>query len=165
MEETTEKSNSGYGKRPLWQLVAIYLIVGAVVYGVIYYFFLAKKGSYNYDQTQSNTQQQYTPSTSTSQTSPTLAVQESQNTVTLSADSFSPETLSVNAGTKVTWANKSGSVASINSAIHPTHLVYPPLNFDGVRDGASATLIFDKPGTYKYHNHFNPSQKGVIIVQ
>lgn len=40
---------SGYGKRPLWQWILIYLIIGAVVYGVIYYFFFYKKGSvYNY---------------------------------------------------------------------------------------------------------------------
>lgn len=46
-----------YGKRPLWQWVLIYLIVGGFVYGLVYYFVLAKNGngyntgsnpSYNY---------------------------------------------------------------------------------------------------------------------
>ncbi len=37
----------GYGKRPLWQWVLIYLIIGAVVYGVIYYFVIANKGGYS----------------------------------------------------------------------------------------------------------------------
>jgi len=42
--------SSGYGKRPLWQWVVLYLVVGAIVYGLIYYFVLAKKGGgYNYN--------------------------------------------------------------------------------------------------------------------
>ncbi len=39
--------DSGYGKRPLWQWVVIYLVVGIVVYGLIYYFVLTKKGGYS----------------------------------------------------------------------------------------------------------------------
>lgn len=38
------KSNYGYGKRPLWQWVVIYLIIGAIVYAAIYYFVIAKRG-------------------------------------------------------------------------------------------------------------------------
>lgn len=47
MEETAENKSSGYGKRPMWQWVLIYLVIGVVVYGAIYYLFLAKKGGYN----------------------------------------------------------------------------------------------------------------------
>lgn len=36
--------NSGYGKRPMWQWILIYLIVGGIAYAAIYYFFLAPKG-------------------------------------------------------------------------------------------------------------------------
>jgi hypothetical protein len=39
---------NGYGKRPLWQWVLIYLVIGAVVYYAIYYFVFAKKGGYSY---------------------------------------------------------------------------------------------------------------------
>ena len=34
----------GYGKRPMWQWVAIYVVVGAIVYGAIYYFFMRGDG-------------------------------------------------------------------------------------------------------------------------
>lgn len=45
MEETPKK---GYGKRPLWQWIVIYLIIAAIVYGLIYYFVLSKKsGGYS----------------------------------------------------------------------------------------------------------------------
>ena len=36
----------GYGKRPMWQWVVVYLIVGALVYGLIYYFVWGKVGGY-----------------------------------------------------------------------------------------------------------------------
>lgn len=37
--------DKGYGKRPLWQWIVIYLIIGLIVYGVIYYLVLARKSS------------------------------------------------------------------------------------------------------------------------
>lgn len=40
-----------YGKRPMWQWVLIYVVIGAIVYGVVYYFFLANKGSNQYGKT------------------------------------------------------------------------------------------------------------------
>ncbi len=35
-----EAAKKAYGKRPLWQWIVIYLIIAAIVYGLIYYFFL-----------------------------------------------------------------------------------------------------------------------------
>lgn len=35
--------NNGYGKRPLWQWIIIYAVIAVVVYGVVYYFIIAKK--------------------------------------------------------------------------------------------------------------------------
>jgi hypothetical protein len=53
--------SKGYGKRPLWQWILIYLIIGGIAYALIYYFVFAKKGtSYNYN---------YTPTASSSPTS------------------------------------------------------------------------------------------------
>ena len=34
------EKKSGYGKRLLWQWVALYVVLAAVVYGLVYYFFL-----------------------------------------------------------------------------------------------------------------------------
>ncbi len=38
--------SSEYRKRPLWQWVVIYLVLAVILYAGIYYFFLAKNGSY-----------------------------------------------------------------------------------------------------------------------
>lgn len=40
-------SKSYYSKRPLWQWILIYLIVGGIAYILIYYFVIAKRGGYS----------------------------------------------------------------------------------------------------------------------
>ena len=34
-----------YGKRPKWQWVLIYVVVAAIVYGIVYYVFIRKTGT------------------------------------------------------------------------------------------------------------------------
>lgn len=41
----TNQQSGGYGKRPRWQWVVIYLIVAIVVYGLIYLIFFHKGDS------------------------------------------------------------------------------------------------------------------------
>ncbi len=89
----------------------------------------------------------------------------SQNTVTLTSSGFQPQTLTIKAGTTVTFINKSGTTAVVNSAIHPTHALFPLLNLGTFNDGESLSVKFDKPGTYKYHNHLNPTQTGTVVVE
>ncbi len=93
------------------------------------------------------------------------ATSNSEVTVQVTASGFDPQTVTVKAGTKVTWMNNSGQTVSINSNPHPIHTDYPPLNLGRVDDGGSVSLVFDKPGSYGYHNHLQPSQTGEIIVQ
>lgn len=154
-----EDSSGGYGKRPFWQWIAIYAVAGIVIYGLIYYFVLAKKGQNNYSVPS------VTPAPATTPSASASATETKQNTITLSANGFSSEVLTVKAGTKVTWINQSGQEATVNSSPHPTHTDYPPLNLGNFPDGGILSLTFDKPGTYKYHNHLDSSQKGTIIVQ
>ena len=40
------KSPKGYGKRPVWQWVVIYLVIAVIVYGVIYLIFANTGSSY-----------------------------------------------------------------------------------------------------------------------
>lgn len=57
--------NDDYGKRPLWQWILIYIVIGAIVYGVIYYFVLANKGGFAPYSSQSTPSSQTTPAPST----------------------------------------------------------------------------------------------------
>lgn len=167
MDETVENKSYGYGKRPLWQWILLYVVIAIIAYGLIYYFFFAKKG-YNYNQTgqyqyPTATQQATTPTTT--QTTPTGSSTQQQNAVTLTQNGWSPATLTIKVGQTVTWINKSGQVATVNSNPHPTHTDYPPLNLGSFSNGSSLSLVFPKAGTYGYHNHLSPSETGTIIVQ
>lgn len=86
------------------------------------------------------------------------------NSITLTSSGFTPQSITVKAGTTVTWTNNGGATATINSANHPSHLVYPSLNLGSFASGETLSMAFDRPGTYKYHNHLNASQTGVVVV-
>lgn len=44
-----------YGKRPLWQWVLVYVVLGGIAYIAIYYFFIAGSGGYSYGSTDAST--------------------------------------------------------------------------------------------------------------
>lgn len=159
MGKATEKKTNGYGTRPLWQWILLYVVIGAVLYGGIYYFFFAQKGGYT-----SQTGQYNYPSTQ-QQTDVSKEDAAEEATITLTQKGWSPATLTVKAGQVVTWVNNSGQDATVNSDPHPTHTNYPPLNLGNFSDGQALSLDFPKAGTYGYHNHLDPSQTGTIIVQ
>lgn len=53
MDSDKAKPSKGYDKRPLWQWIALYVVLGAVVYFLIYWFVLRGSGTtvpglYNY---------------------------------------------------------------------------------------------------------------------
>jgi len=108
---------------------------------------------------------QSTVSASGSQGTASSSSANQLNIVTLTKDGFSPTTLTIKAATAVAWVNKSGTDATVNSDPHPTHTAYSPLNLGSFTDGGMLSLSFDKPGTYGYHNHLNPSQRGTIVVK
>lgn len=39
-QEPADKPSKGYGKRPVWQWVVIYVILAVIVYGLVYYIFI-----------------------------------------------------------------------------------------------------------------------------
>lgn len=92
-------------------------------------------------------------------------MKKEENTVTLTASGFTPKTITVKAGDEVIWVNKSGATATVNSAQHPTHLVYPKLNLGSFEEGEELRLVFDEKGKYNYHDHLNPSRFGTVVVE
>jgi hypothetical protein len=42
--QSPQKSTKGYGKRPMWQWIIIYIIVAIIVYGLIYLLFIRNSG-------------------------------------------------------------------------------------------------------------------------
>ncbi len=79
---------------------------------------------------------------------------------------FIPSELKIKKGDTVVWTNRDSSPAWPASAIHPTHQVYPGFDaLKGLNTGESYSFIFDKIGSWKYHNHLSPSVTGAIIVE
>lgn len=78
---------------------------------------------------------------------------------------FAPSNLSVKIGDTVIFNNNSSGSMWIASDPHPTHTLYP--EFDqkkSVAKDGSYTFIFDKEGTWGYHNHVNATRKGTVTV-
>ncbi len=150
---------NGYGKRPLWQWILIYVVIGGVIYGLIYYFVIAKKGGYSYNSSspsQTVAQPSTAPAMTGSQTAPSTT--SSQNAVQIKNMSFSPATLTVKVGDKVTWTNQDSIGHSATAGDN---------SFDtGVLStGQSGSASFNKAGTYTYHCSVHPTMKGTIVVQ
>jgi len=86
-------------------------------------------------------------------------------TVVMKEDSFEPETLTVQKCTKVIFKNQDKVSRWPASNLHPTHGVYPEFDpLEPVEKGAEWSFIFDKTGSWRYHDHLLPSIRGTIIV-
>lgn len=93
------------------------------------------------------------------------ADQNTGATITYSDSGFSPSTLTVKAGTKVTIKNTSSGDMQFDSDPHPVHTDDPELNVGVVGPGESMAFTPTVTGTHGYHNHLDPSKTGTLIVQ
>lgn len=102
----------------------------------------------------------------TQNATPTQEVKPTEEVnVTVSASGYTPKTITVKRGAKVVWKNTSGGPVTVNSDAHPTHLLWPFLNLGKFEDGSSVSVVFEKSGTYTYHNHLDASMVGTVIVE
>ena len=103
--------------------------------------------------------------TPTESTATEGAMVEDRTTVTISSSGFSPKEITIKAGTAVTWTNSDTADHNVNSAPHPTHTIYSPLNLNTIKPGETKSLTFPDTGIYKYHDHLNPTLFGSITVE
>ena len=78
--------------------------------------------------------------------------------VTLSGFAFSPATVTVPAGTKVTWTNKDSTTHTVTSNTGA-------FDSGNVPVGGTFSFTFSRAGTFQYHCNIHPSMTGKIIVQ
>lgn len=72
---------------------------------------------------------------------------------------FSPATLTVTKGTKVTWTNHDDIPHTVTSAATPRLFHSGPLD-----TGDSFAFTFDAAGTYKYFCALHPHMQGTVVV-
>ena len=85
--------------------------------------------------------------------------------VTLDKNGFTPASITIKKGETVSWLNKSGVDATVNSTPYPKNNSYPFLNLGSFKNGSTVQALFENPGTFTYYNYFVPAQKGTVIVK
>jgi len=79
--------------------------------------------------------------------------------VTISNFKFAPASVTVTAGSVVTWTNSGPSVHTTTSNASP-----PVWDSGNLAKGAKFSHTFAKPGTYAYHCSIHPQMKGTVVV-
>lgn len=72
---------------------------------------------------------------------------------------FAPTTLTVKAGTKVTWTNGDATNHTVTFSGGGA-----PASVDNLAEGASAARTFKTAGTYSYVCTFHPNMKAKVVV-
>ena len=127
-------------------------VIGIVIYGIT---------ALNPSSDQSPSQQQ----------SPTATIESTTSEIAYSSSGFSPSSVTVPAGTTVTFTNQTDLPLWVASDPHPDHTSYPELDTsiefqDHVPPGnPSYSFKFERRGTWTYHNHSQPEHTATITVQ
>lgn len=145
-----------------------YLMIGIalvlVIAGVV---FIKQKGG---NEVLAPTGEEVSMATAPAAANPTPAVpliaESASKTITYTDSGFSPTTLTIKSGDTVVFKNNGSKDFWPASAIHPTHTIYPEFDAKkGIAPGATYSFTFTRIGSWKYHNHLNPSLTGTITVQ
>ena len=85
-------------------------------------------------------------------------------TIILTKNGFTPNKVTIKVCSAVRWKNESGGQQTVNSDNYPTNQLHKELNFGVFNNGSTVVYTFLKPGVYGFHNQFNHTQEGKIIV-
>ena len=90
-------------------------------------------------------------------------------TITITAAGVSPKTITVAAGSRVTFVNNDSRPHDMNSDPHPEHTNCPEINVGFIAAGASGTTQnLTRARSCGYHDHNQPevaALQGTIIIQ
>ncbi|HKF38519.1 MAG TPA: cupredoxin family copper-binding protein, partial [Ktedonobacteraceae bacterium] len=89
---------------------------------------------------------------------PTTAPTRSGNSVSIANFAFSPTSLTVKVGTKVSWTNN-------DSVTHTVTADKGAFNSGPLAPGSTFSFTFTKAGTYSYHCNIHASMRATIVVQ
>jgi plastocyanin len=80
--------------------------------------------------------------------------------VTIDNFTFSPQLLTVPAGTKVTWTNRDDIPHTVTDASGAISFRSPPLD-----TGDTFSHVFSSAGTYRYFCSLHPHMQGTVVVK
>jgi len=93
-----------------------------------------------------------------SQSAGTAPANTAENEIVIQNFAFEPSTLTVKAGTKVTWVNR-------DDEPHTATATDKRFNSKTMENGDRFSTEFTQPGTYKYYCALHPKMTGQIIVK
>lgn len=142
--------------------IIIGVIVLAIVIGGLVFIF-SRPSTNSATQTTTSSSPSPSPSSeiSPSPTPPTSTA----HIITYSDSGFSPSTITVQSGDSITIKNQSSQGLQFDSDPHPIHTDDTDLNVGTVAPGGDQTFTVSKKGTFGYHNHLAPSDRGTIIIK
>ncbi len=156
----------------------VWIVVAVLVIGALLYFYKGSSTSVvNTVAINKGSPVVTTEIPSTSSSSKLAEIPPMTVNVVYGPNGFSPSTVVISKGSKVTFTNKGGDEMWVASNPHPTHEGYSGTTkdkhcpdttgtaFDQCSAGATYSFTFEKVGTWGYHNHGNASDKGTIIVK
>lgn len=86
--------------------------------------------------------------------------------ISMTANGFEPSSITVKAGTTVTFINNDLGQRWPASAFHPTHTQLPGFDSLGaVAPGGSYSFTFEKKGKWNFHDHLFPAMFGSVTVE
>lgn len=142
-------------KKVVISVIAAVLVVGGVI------FFASENSG---EKTSNNGSSDSSIADDQSSASSSSSEATSANVITYSDNGFSPATLTVKSGDKVTVKNTSSGPLQFDSNPHPEHTEDPELNIGLIDPGKSATITVTNTGSHGYHNHLNSSDTGTLVV-
>jgi len=135
--------------------LAAFIIVGAVLV-----WFIANKAAAPNNTTQNNT----SSSNNTSSTDTTTdQVQSGTAAVVMQGEAFSPQTIKVKKGTKVTWTNND-SIGHNVVADDAKNAAGMPTTNSLISKGGTYSFTFNTTGTFSYHCTPHPFMTGTVEV-
>lgn len=143
-------------------------LVAVLVLGFIGWNFLSSQKSTTTTSPAQTTTPASTQSGAPSATEGGVIVEEPSNgksIVKITSAGFIPKVVTIKKGESISWVNEDVADHTVNSAVHPTHQVYPRLNLGVIKPGDKISLSFPDTGSYKYHDHLNPSLTGSVTVE
>lgn len=154
------ENNTGRGyKRPVWQWVLIYVVIAAILYGLIYLLFIKKSNGNEYGSNASTTSGQTRDDTSNTNNTSNQANNPTAQSVSIKNFAYSPASMTVPVGTTVTWTNNDSVAHTVTSDSGKI------LDSGTIQPGQTFSFTFTKAGTYAYHCAIHPRMKATMTVQ
>lgn len=169
-DEEGQKEHT-YSKKPMWQWVVLYLVIGAIIYGVIYYFLAGDKGGYTNptNETYNNTPtSNVTGGISPTVQSPTSSSPSASQEITVEGNefAFSPENITVKQGQEVKLTFKNTGEFPHNYAIADLDVLTKTIQGGGEdivtftpNEAGNFTITCEVPG------HADRGMTGILTVE